>query len=387
MTRRAIFALAARSQLKVTQLELIPIRATARTVWLIVRLRTNQSLTGLGEASDAFGFAATTKANAQQMEAELQAHFALILGHSPLEIERFRQLAEPRARSGGLVAATAYSAIEQALWDLASQALHQPLHRLLGTAVRARLPIYANINRATTERTPDGFAATARRAVSDGFRVLKAAPFDGFPSDPSEQNRAVDLGIACIAAMRDAVGPHVKLMVDCHSFFSVDRAVEVARRLEPWKLAWYEEPVDPKNVEDTVEIRRRIQQPMAGGEVLFGVDGFVPLCRRHAVAVIMPDVKHCGGVKELTHIAAMARAEGVKVAPHNPSGPVSTASSAHICATLPNFEILELQWGEVPWRSELMTPPEQFIAGELAVTERPGIGHALNGRIVQRHRM
>jgi galactonate dehydratase len=391
MTRRTLLALAyARPKLAVTKFELIAVRATERTVWLMVRLGTDKGLTGLGEASDAFGFAGTSQANAQRMETEIKAYFELISGRSPLEIERYRQLGEGRARAGGLVSATAYSAVEQALWDLTGQALEQPIHAMLGGAVRQRLPLYANINRVTKPRTPEGFAATARRAVAEGFEALKAAPFDGFPpatASAAEIERATDLGIACLEAMRSAVGSETKIMVDCHSFFDVERAVSVAKRMEPLKLAWYEEPVDPKRVDETVEIRRRIQQTMAGGEVLFGVDGFVPLCRRRAVEVIMPDVKHCGGVREMTHIAAMARAEGVKVAPHNPSGPVAAAMSVHLCATLANFEILELQWGEVAWRGEMLSPPEQINQGALAVTERAGLGHALNEKTVQRRRI
>ncbi len=390
MTRRSLLYAFARPRLKVTKLEVIPIRATERTVWLFIRLCTDRGLTGLGEASDAFGFASTSKVNAQKMEAELNAFFELVQGRSPLEIEPYRQQGEPRARAGGLVAATAYSALEQALWDLSGQALSLPIHALLGGAVRQSLPMYANINRTTKPRTPEGFAATAKRAVAEGFGALKAAPFDGFPPPGAGQaaiNQATDLGIACLEAIRAAVGPQTKIMVDCHSFFDVERAVAVARRLEPVKLAWYEEPVNPKRVEETVEIRRRIQQPMAGGEVLFGVDGFAPLCQRRAVEVIMPDVKHCGGIREMTHIAAMARAENVKVAPHNPAGPVSTAASAHLCATLANFEILELQWGEVDWRSDVLSPPEQIQKGSLAISERPGLGHALNARIIQQRRI
>ncbi len=386
MTRRSLMAFAfSRPRLKVTKLELVPIRATERTVWLFVRLHTDRKATGLGEASDAFGFAATTQANARQMEVELGQFFELVKGRSPLEIERFRQQGEPRARAGGLLAATAYSAIEQALWDLAGQALDQPLHALLGGAVRQSLPLYANINRATKPRTPAGFAATAQRAVAEGFGAIKAAPFDGFSVPHAE--RDTENGIACVEAMRAAVGPQTQIMVDCHSFFDVERAVAVASRLEPLNLAWYEEPVDPQRVAETVAIRRRIQQPMAGGETLFGVDGFAPLCRRKAVEVIMPDVKHCGGVKEMTHIAAMARAESVRVAPHNPAGPVSTAASAHICATLANFEILEVQWGEVDWRSDVLSPPEPISRGMLSISERAGVGHSLNERFVQRRRL
>src|SRR5262249_41460115 len=164
-----------------------------------------------------------------------------------------------------LVAATAYSAIEQALWDLAGKALNVPTYTFFGGRVRDRIPVYANINRATTRRTPEGFAATAERAARDGFRAIKAAPFDGFPppGSPSEtMATAVEIGIAAVVAMRKAVGRDIALMVDCHSFFDVELAVRVAGRLEPENLTWYEEPVPPEEVAKTVEIHRRIRQPM-----------------------------------------------------------------------------------------------------------------------------
>jgi galactonate dehydratase len=177
----------------------------------------------------------------------------------------------------------------------------------------------------------------------------------------------------------------VDLMVDCHSFFDVPLAERVARRLEPQKLAWYEEPVAPERLQDTIEIRKRIQQPMAGGEILFGISGFAPLCRSRAVNVIMPDVKHCGGLMELVRIAAMAEADGIEVAPHNPSGPVSTAASIQVCAVLKNFRLLEFQWGEVDWRNEVVQPSEVFERGSIAVPDRPGFGIALNDPVVRAH--
>src|SRR5690606_24488093 len=132
------------------------------------------------------------------------------------------------------------------------------------------------------------------------------------------------------------VGRDVDIMIDCHSFFDVERAVQVAQRLEPLDLAWYEEPVAPDRVDETLAIKGRIRQPMAGGELLYGLSGFVPLIRRGAFDVIMPDVKHCGGLRELTHIAAAAAGERIAVAPHNPSGPVSTAASVQACAGMAN---------------------------------------------------
>jgi galactonate dehydratase len=134
-----------------------------------------------------------------------------------------------------------------------------------------------------------------------------------------------------------------------------------------------------------MQIRQSIKQPMAAGEMLFGVDGFTPLCRRRAVDVIMPDVKHCGGLLSLSRIAAMADADGVSVAPHNPSGPVATAASVQACAGMKNFRILELQWGEVPWRTDLVDPPELFEGGFIRVPSRPGFGIRLNESLLKAH--
>lgn len=378
-------ARAAVPRLRVRGVDLLPVRATNRTVWLIVRLHTDAGLVGLGEASDAFGFANTTSGDAARMRSQLKAFFDLVNGRSPFEIERYRQQGEPLARQG-LIAATAFSAIEQALWDLAGKALDVPAYVLLGGAVRTELPVYANINRATSPRTPAGFASAAKRAVSDGFGAIKAAPFDGFPapgSSAAEIARAIDTGIDSVGAMRDAVGPKVAIMIDCHSFFDVEQAVRVAGRLEPQNLAWYEEPVAPERVDETLAIKGRIKQPMAGGETLFGLSGFGPLIRRRAFDTIMPDVKHCGGLLELTRIAAMAADAGVMVAPHNPSGPVSTAASVQVCAGMKNVNYLELQYGEVDWRSGVLTPPERFTNGRIQVPDRPGFGIELNEAVIR----
>ena len=375
---------------KLTGLELVPVRATERTVWLFVRLQTDVGVVGLGEASDAFGYFNTTREQAAQMAGQLREFFAMVEGRSPLEIAWLRKHGGPRAAAGGLVAATALSALEQAMWDAAGQLLNQPVHALLGGKLRERLPVYANINRATNPRTPAGFAAAARRAVADGFRAVKLAPFDGFKRaefpKPAEAGPVLE-GIASIAAVREAVGAGVGVMVDAHSLFDVPLAIEVAHRLEPYRLTWYEEPVAPEKVAETLAIRRAIPQEMAGGETLFQMNGFAPLCRSKAVEVIMPDVKHCGGLLELTHIAALAAMDGVTVAPHNPSGPVSTALSAHVGATLANFRTLELQWGEVPWRGEMVDPPEVFDHGDIVVSDRPGSGVTLNERLVRKYRM
>jgi galactonate dehydratase len=377
---------------RLTDLELLPVRATEQTVWLFVRLKTNSGLTGLGEASGAVSYFNTSRRLATQhaarMKDELTTFFQMVEGRSPLEITRLRKFGLPRAQAGGLVSTTAFSAIEQAMWDLSGKLLEQPVCNLLGGKLREHLPVYANINRAAKPRTPAGFAASATKAVAEGFRAVKLAPFDGFKrqdfSDPAKSKPVTD-GIGCVAAVRDAVGNNVAVMVDGHSLFDVPLGIEIAQRLEPYRLARYEEPIAPTMISETNTIRRAIKTELAGGEMLFGMKGFADLCRSHAVDVIMPDVKHCGGLLELTHIAALAEMEGIAVAPHNPSGPVSTAASVQVSAVLSNFRILELQWGEVEWRGEIVTPHEQFDSGRIRVSEQPGCGVSLNEQVVKKY--
>ncbi len=378
ITSRLLQRAAEREGLRVTGMELVVVRATVRTTWLFVRLSTNQGLTGLGEAS----------LGRRTELAELDSFYELVREESPFRIEQYRERGRARAASGDRAVATAFSAVEQAQWDLVGKALGAPVSDLFGGRLRDDLPVYANINRATSNRVPEGFAANALAATEDGFADLKAAPFDGFPalSQPvAEVTAAKELGIACVAAMREVVGPEVAIKIDAHSFFDVPLSIEVAGRLGPYDLSWYEEPIPPQRVDDTKTIRDGIQERMAGGEFLFGIEGFAPLCQRKAVDVIMPDVKHCGGLTEARRIATIAELHEVAVSPHNPSGPVSTAASVQLCASLSNFDVLEFQWGEVPWRGELLDPPERFENGRIRVSDAPGFGVTLNETVVREH--
>jgi galactonate dehydratase len=258
----------------------------------------------------------------------------------------------------------------------------------MGGTLRTEVALYANINRMTLDRSPDGFARSARRVSDAGFATVKAAPFDGFPARSAgiaTVQRATDRGIDCLLAMRAAVGDEVAIRVDCHSHFDFARAVDVAWRLKPAELDWYEEPVAPSDAITTARINASIPQRMAGGERLFGVVGFAPLCRRGVVDVIMPDVMHCGGLLEGRHIAALAASVGISVSPHNACGPVATAAAVQLAAGIEKFDSLELQWGEVDWRADITKPPEYVRDGTLTVPTGPGLGIELNDAVVDAH--
>ena len=175
MTRRDLLFLAAlaplRGQarnLRITKLETFVVKVSARGNWIFVRLGTDQGLTGLGEASHGMGFQRAQ--GEERMEALLGEYFEMVRGESPFDVQQYRQRGRAKARAGKLPSATAFSAIEQALWDLCGKAAGIPACDLLGGRLRPDLLVYANINRATNDRTPAGFAANAAKAVEQGDR-------------------------------------------------------------------------------------------------------------------------------------------------------------------------------------------------------------------------
>jgi galactonate dehydratase len=228
----------------------------------------------------------------------------------------------------------------------------------------------------------------AGRAVSAGFDAVKLAPFDEMPRDLSDPKVIEDftkIGIDRAQAVRQAVGPKRDLLIDVHSHFDVPRGQELARRMEPLNLFWIEEVTPAEPVENLAAVHRAAKMQTAGGELILGVKGFYPYIRGQAVDIVMPDPKFCGGLLELKKIAAMAEGAGLLVSPHGPASPVGTAAAAQICATLPNFLILEFSYGEVPWRAEVIDPPEQTVGSALPLSERPGFGFTINERTAKKY--
>jgi len=364
------------------------VKVNRRGNWLFVRLEAGGGLAGWGEASHGCGYTQASDEDDARMRRAVEELFPRIEGESPFRIEAFRQKAWTEAKRQGLPAVTAFGALEQAMWDLAGRAVGLPVSEMLGGQLRDAIPVYANINRATEDRSPEGFARNAEKAAAEGFRAIKLAPFDDFPAgrqNSGEAGRKMELGAARVEAVRRAIGPGLRLLVDCHRRFDRRQALEASRLLESFNLYWLEEPVDPRDLEDCTAVWDQVLPRTAGGELLVGREGFEPLLRVQSFDVIMPDVKHCGGILEAKKIAAMAETFEVEVSPHNPSGPVSTAASAQLCATLPNLSLLEYAWGEAEWRSGLTSPPETFENGELPLTGQPGLGVEPLARALEAH--
>lgn len=368
----------------VTGLEIFRVKVNPRGNWILTRIRTSNGISGIGDASHGGPDDAKVLL--------LRQFFELLKGRSVFEIERLRQAAQPEIASRGTAAAVALSGLEQCLWDIQGQAFGVPTSELFGGRLRSQIRNYANINRAPEDRSPEGFARMAESAVKAGFDAVKLASFDDLPRDSTGVDDAariekfVKLGIERVAAVRRAIGPGRDLLVDAHSRFNLERGLDLARRLEPFHLYWLEEVTPARPIENLAAINRAAKMPTAGGEAIYGVKGFYPYIAAGAVDIVMPDVKYCGGMLELKKIAAMAEGAGLTVAPHGPASPVGNIAAAHVCAGLPNFQILESSFGEVPWRAELITPPEEYLKGYLTLSERPGFGISLNEKIIAVHR-
>ncbi|MGY8827444.1 MAG: mandelate racemase/muconate lactonizing enzyme family protein [Candidatus Latescibacterota bacterium] len=372
--------------MKVTRLEVHEVEASPRGNWLFVQIHTDAGISGLGEASQSGNDALVLSA--------LELLGQRLLGQDPTQPE---VLWERMVHSGGIfsgdagrIGATAISAVDQALWDIAGKALDVPVWRLLGGKRRDKVRVYANLNRGTHDRSVQGFADAAARAVDAGFSAVKATPFDEVHwrrMDRQGLERDVGKGVERLEYSRRAIGDEVELLVDCHQRFDLALAMKVAAKTLPLNLYWFEEPVPRDNLAAMRHITLQSGHTTAGGEGLFGREQFWNYIEQGAVHVLMPDVKHAGGISECRRIAAVAETKQIHVAPHSPAGPVSTMAGVHVAATIANFTILEYAFGEVEWRGQLTRPAEVLEDGYIKVPDAPGLGIELDEAVIATHRL
>ena len=366
--------------MKITKVEPVLVHVNHRGNWLFAQVYTDEGIIGLGEASH--------NGNDPLALSVMSQYGKRLVDRDPLEIESIWN--DMSRRHGGRVEHTVLSGIEQALWDIMGQKLGAPIRTLLGGPVRDRIRLYANVNRHITDRTPTGFARAASQAVGEGFTAVKIAPFDELrPPDHirTGPSAAWRQGVARVRAVRSSIGDQIDLMIDCHGRMEASEAITVARELADVNLFWYEEPLPHIYVDELARVTDAAPMPTASGESIYGIEAFFPFLTRPIVDVIMPDVKHDGGILETKQIAGAARMRKMLVAPHNPAGPVSTAASAQVMSTVTNFLILEYAWGEATWRADLLNPAERIENGYLLLPEGAGLGHRLNWRVVAQHRV
>ena len=307
-----------------------------------------------------------------------------VIGSDPFDTESlFAKMFRLDYSYGGTVQMTVLSAIEIACWDIVGKVLGQPVWRLMGGKCRERIPAYAN-GWYRVDREPALFAERAREVVAKGYRALKFDPFGngGLELSRAERVQAVSL----VEAVRDAVGPDVEIFIEAHGRLAPATSVAMAKDLERFDPAWYEEPVPPEDIEALLFVKNHTGIPIATGERCYTRYGFRELVDRRAADILQPDVIHAGGFLETRKIAAMAEPCYMTVAPHNSAGPGCTMASIHLAAGMSNFKIQETfdDFCE-PWVKALVKGGPVLRDGHYDLPAGPGLGIELDEDVIREH--
>jgi galactonate dehydratase len=339
----------------------------------IVRLHTDEGLTGLGEVR----MVNHTDALVGYLAEAGPRH---VVGHDPFRIEELvAKMGRDDFSRAGEVMSSGIAAFETACWDIMGKALDQPVYNLLGGPLRDRIKAYAN-GWYRVERTPEEFHAAAKAVVDKGYRALKLDPFGPghYELEREEKLRAV----ALVEAVCDSVGPGPEILLEMHGRFSPATAIEMSRMLAPYGLGWVEEPVPPVNLKALAKAAGGISPlgiPVATGERIHQRHEYREVFELGAADVIQPDISHIGGLLETKKLAAWADAYYVTVAPHNVGGQINTAAALHLAACTTNFRIQEYfnDFAD-PWVKETAPGLPDVVDGYFPLPNGPGLGVELD---------
>jgi galactonate dehydratase len=372
--------------MKITKVETFVCNARMRN-WIFVKVLTDQpGLFGWGEA--------TLEWHTRGVVATIEDLSELIVGEDPTRIEYLWQMMFRQHfwHGHGITRATAIAGIDLALWDILGKVAGQPCSKLWGGPVRDTVRTYCHLGGGKMEdfyetKADDAkrFADLARQAVASGFTAFKSMAVP--PTLPIEGLQPIRAAEAAVAAMREAVGDAIDIMVDCHARPSPAMGLQFAKALEPYGLYFFEEPCWPENVEGLAAIARSVTTPIATGERVTNLAAFRDLFAARACAICQVDITHCGGLSEARRVAALAEAYRIALAPHNPQGPVSTAASLEFGFSQPSYIICETVHEDVPWRRDVVS--EGFTVetqGRIVrPNTRPGLGIEINEAEVKKH--
>jgi L-alanine-DL-glutamate epimerase-like enolase superfamily enzyme len=312
-----------------------------------------------------------------------------------------------RQASGGVIQ-QAIGAIENALLDIKARALGIPVYELLGGPLRDKIRLYWShcgtyrLSRAEAMQIPplrtlNDVVALGKEVVRAGYTALKTNVFlldarprlhspgfvrgDGFPELNADRQVLTAMADE-LAAFREGAGPDMDILVDLNFNFKTEGFLKMARAMEPYDLFWVE--IDTRSPQALHYIRTQTSIPVASGECLFGRRDYQPYFDQRAMDVAIIDAPW-NGVAESLKIATMADIYEVNVAPHNFYGHLATMMSAHLCAVVPNFRIMEIDPDRVPWYDDLVTVTPRVEHGHLLLPTGPGWGTEVNEEAVCAH--
>jgi galactonate dehydratase len=325
--------------------------------WLFVKVHTDAGVYGVGECS---GWP-------RVIEAAVRDLAGVLVGEDPANIEKLWQkmmVAQMAHGMTGVVGAGAMSGIDMALWDIKGKVLNTPVWNLLGGMVRDRIRIYAH-------------ASAPEVALDLKTRGITAVKTGGV-RDPLRK----------VAAIREAVGDDMDVMVDLHGppWMTPKDAIVLGRALEPYHLLFLEDPVAPENIDGLARVADSVAIPIAAGERRATIWGWRAMVEREIVDVIQPDTGRAGGISQMKKLAGMAEAHHIMMAPHSGTlGPVAEFAALHLLAAIPNTLMLERIENDWSGRNEVISAPPVLENGALLVPTAPGLGVDINEEVVARY--
>ncbi|CAA9295030.1 MAG: Gluconate dehydratase [uncultured Chloroflexi bacterium] len=358
--------------------------------YVFVQVDTDEGITGWGEITG------TGALPNRAVVAVVREVGPFIEGEDPTRIEAiwnkiFRAMTYVGTRG---ITSCVVSGIDIALWDITGKARGLPIYELLGGPVRDSIALYTHF---PLGDTPEEAARNVMVPVKDGVRAIKTDPFmpewsrlrrQGLPGaylDGGMSARGEQEGADFIAAIREAVGPDVEILIDAHAMYNVPTAIRLANRLAPYNITWFEEPVPPESYHALRQVREQVSTRICVGERLHTRFDFVPVLEQRLADFIMPDVTWTGGITELKKISTLAEAYYVPVSPHDASGPINVLAGAHVMMTVPNFYKLETIRSKMDSYDAFIQTPLDTRDGQLYVPKLPGLGLEMNLDYLRAH--
>lgn len=364
-------------ELEITDVSTMVLQGNFR--WGIVRVDTDAGITGFGEVHG----------DGPQDPGRLE-------GENPLDVERLRDVMwEPGP------------GVEMALWDIKGKLLDVPVYELLGGRYRRDVRVYCDTHGGESlgeaqsadvdpreVYTPESYAEAAREVVDAGFDAIKfdldvRTHADVDTAARRLDNAAIEHKVAIVDAVRQAVGDDVDLGFDLHWNFTVETATRLAEKLEPYDLAWLEDPVPPHKYDAHRRVREATSVPIMTGENLADPGEFKQMLDAEGLDVGAPDPHNCGGLRNFRRIAHLCDLEGVPITAHNISGPVGTVAAAHAAASVPNFLALEYHAFDVPWFEDLVDRTGEsgpvIDDGAIRLPEGPGLGIEIDPDVARQY--
>ena len=382
--------------MKITKVDVFEVH-TRRPAWrpVLCRIYTDEGIYGDGEAALAYGTAAPAAAG---MIRDLAT---LIIGMDPLDNEVIWDKLYKSTfwgQNGGPVVFAGISALDIALWDIKGKAFNVPVYKLLGGKRRDNLRTYASqlqfgwSDHAETLTTLDEYREVSKKAVAEGYDAIKIDFFTYAPEDGRRYTdedctrllspKLVEVVESRVAAVREAIGPNVDIIMENHSRPDAQSAVQLGRAVQKYNIFYFEEPNTP-NPKTAKFISSKLSMPIAHGERVYSRWQYAPFFEDQSIQVIQPDLGNCGGLTEGKKICDMAYVYDISVQAHVCASPLSTAVALHLESVIPNFVIHEHHTNNLkPWNKELCTVDWQPVDGKFKVPEGPGLGCEFTDKVL-----